>query len=141
MNAHIRAKRSSLPRAIRLSGVWVFLGGVVFLITRHVAGNLDALGSHHWTLRWDYCLASVLLLGCAFTITGAVWAWQLRALGTRISIGRAIAGAFVAALGKYAPGKIWATLGRVYFVCRDGVPRRSALPLAILVPTQAYIAR
>ncbi|MEO0009163.1 MAG: lysylphosphatidylglycerol synthase transmembrane domain-containing protein [candidate division WOR-3 bacterium] len=62
------------------------------------------------------------------------WGWQLLLAGldARLPFGRALAILTVTQLGKYAPGKVWFTLGRMSFARREGVPEARSLASVVI---------
>jgi hypothetical protein len=64
----------------------------------------------------------VLLLVLHLPLYGYAWRLILRALGAELSVGKSIAIFSVAQIGKYAPGKVWFTLGRMSMAKNEGIP-------------------
>lgn len=71
-----------------------------------------------------------LLLGASFVLLivfhlplyGYAWRLILHALGAELPLGKSIAIFSVAQIGKYAPGKVWFTLGRMSMAKNEGIP-------------------
>jgi uncharacterized membrane protein YbhN (UPF0104 family) len=72
-------------------------------------------------------LSYLILLLCHFPLGAYAWRLILGGLGERLPFFRALAIITVTQLGKYAPGKVWFTLGRMSFARRDGVPEAKSL--------------
>ncbi|MBM3332000.1 UPF0104 family protein [candidate division WOR-3 bacterium] len=64
----------------------------------------------------------VLLLVFHLPLYGYAWKLILHALGAELPLGKSIAIFSVAQIGKYAPGKVWFTLGRMSMAKDQGVP-------------------
>jgi glycosyltransferase 2 family protein len=64
----------------------------------------------------------VLLLVFHLPLYGYAWKLILHALGGELPLGKSIAIFSVAQIGKYAPGKVWFTLGRMSMAKNEGIP-------------------
>jgi uncharacterized membrane protein YbhN (UPF0104 family) len=70
---------------------------------------------------WRLAAALAILLFLHFPVYGWLWRTILATLGASISTSRATAISAVSAIGKYAPGKVWFTLGRMSLAKKEGV--------------------
>lgn len=75
-----------------------------------------------------------ILILLHFPLYGYAWKLLLGAFGERIAFTRALAIMVVTQLGKYVPGKVWFTLGRVTLAGREGIPKAKSL-VSVLVET------
>jgi len=105
---------------------------VGFLIARHVWVNWGRLAEREWSLLPVPLGVSLLLLVAGMVYMGIIWAWQVRTAGLEVRCSRGMAGALIASLGKYLPGKVWAVMGRAHFLHKDGVSLRTAGALSLL---------
>jgi len=71
--------------------------------------------------------AFAILLLLHFPLYGWLWRTILATLGANISTSKATAITAVSAIGKYAPGKVWFTLGRMSLVKKEGVAEDKVL--------------
>jgi hypothetical protein len=141
--------RIRIPAWLRITlGIVVVGVTFYFLIGRLVAD---------WNkVPWQDIHLNVPLLVIAFTILllgyipvfGLTWKVLLSGLGEKLPAVKAIAIIAVSQLGKYIPGKVWFTLGRIYLAKRHGIPESksavSALTILLLprgvAPAQVYLA-
>jgi len=115
-------------RWLRLTlGIAVAAAAFYFLITRLI---------RDWTqIPFDRLHFSAPLLVASFAILlllhfplGAIcWQLLLRGLGQRLPVLRCLAIMTVTQLGKYAPGKVWFTLGRMSLAKREGISEDKTL--------------
>jgi uncharacterized membrane protein YbhN (UPF0104 family) len=74
---------------------------------------------------------SILLL-LHFPLYGWLWRTILAALGAHVGVPKATAISAVSAIGKYAPGKVWFTLGRMSLAKLEGVAEDKTLLSVVL---------
>jgi type IV secretory pathway TrbD component len=67
------------------------------------------------------------LLALLFTVYGRVWQYILGRFGYEIGFARSMRVWFLSQAGRYIPGKVWFTLGRIYLCQREGVPKGVAV--------------
>jgi len=131
-----RKKRRILHALLQVLTVAV----VAWFIIRHVRRHWPALAERDWSPDWTMLALSVVAVLASLLYWGMVWAVQVRLAGVRAGFRRATAGALVAGLGKYLPGKVWSVLGRAYFLKQDGVPMRKGGALALLSQFSMLVA-
>jgi hypothetical protein len=76
--------------------------------------------------------AFAILLLLHFPLYGWLWRTILATLGANIRTSTATAITAVSAIGKYAPGKVWFTLGRMSLVKQEGVAEDKVLVSVVL---------
>jgi len=76
--------------------------------------------------------AFAILLLLHFPLYGWLWRTILTTLGANIRTSTATAITAVSAIGKYAPGKVWFTLGRMSLVKQEGVDEEKVLVSVVL---------
>lgn len=86
------------------------------------------------------CLSFVILVGTHLPLAGSAWGLILAALGDRIPLGRSIAVMSVTQLGKYIPGKLWFTLGRMSLLKQDGVSEAKTMVSVVIEIVLALLA-
>jgi uncharacterized membrane protein YbhN (UPF0104 family) len=79
-------------------------------------------------------LSYLILLLIHFPLGAFAWNLILRGLGEKLSLRRALAIITVTQLGKYAPGKVWFTIGRMSFAAQDRVPEAKTL-ISVVIET------
>ena len=82
----------------------------------------------------------VLLLVFHLPLYGYAWKLILRALGAELPLRRSIAIFAVAQIGKYAPGKVWFTLGRMSLAKNEGIAEDRTMVSVIIELAFALLA-
>ncbi|MEO0081543.1 MAG: lysylphosphatidylglycerol synthase domain-containing protein [candidate division WOR-3 bacterium] len=112
----------------------IVVASFYFLISRLVADwhqiPFDQLRFRPLPLAGSFALFILVHL----PLYGYAWKLVLAGLGERMSFFRSSAIIAVTQLGKYVPGKVWFTLGRVSLASREGIPVAKSL-VSILVET------
>lgn len=125
--------RIRIPAWLRITlGVLVVGITFYFLVGRLVAD---------WNkIPWQDIHLNVPLLVIAFAILlfgyipvfGLTWKVLLAGLGEKLPAVKAVAIIAVSQLGKYIPGKVWFTLGRIYLAKRHGIPESKSAVSALM---------
>lgn len=120
--------RWGVPRWLRLTlGLAIVLASLFFLLTRLVR-DWHQIPFDRLDFSPAYLAISFgMLLLVHFPIYGWLWQAILKTLDAPISIWKAAAITTVSCIGKYAPGKVWFTLGRMSLAKQDGVPEAKSL--------------
>lgn len=115
-------------------GTSIVLVSFYFLITRLVRDwrSIPFTELHFNPLL--LILSYLILLFIHFPLGAFAWNLLLNGLGEKLSPLRALAILTVTQLGKYAPGKVWFTIGRMSFAARDRVPEAKTL-ISVVVET------
>ncbi len=114
-------------RGSRLVGAAGFLFvavSVYFLVSSFLRGISETGGlGNLLNIKPGYFLLSIAVLQIHLFSCG--WAWQkvVRLTGCRLSIWKAYAIHFLAQIGKYIPGKVWAAIGKYALSCDSGLTR------------------
>lgn len=121
-------RRRNLLRLVRMTlGTLVVLTTSYFLAKRLMT-DWHRLRDYHLQLRLLPLISSYLiLLLFHFPLGGLTWHLVLQGLGERLSVVRCMAIMTVTQIGKYAPGKVWFTLGRMSLASREGIPTVKSL--------------
>jgi hypothetical protein len=82
------------------------------------------------TFSWPWLGASVVVLAVYMVFGALLWHYLTRMLHTAIPPRLAMAAWFYSQLGKYAPGKVFLYLARLYFYAREG---RAIGPVSLAV--------
>lgn len=128
---HDRVKRSRL--LVAALG-WVFIGGVVGIMTWQVARQWDAVRDAVAAIGPWGVLGSVVATTIGLGATGVTWRIVLAGLGSPLRPGVAAGVFFVAQLGKYLPGSVWPYLAQARIARSYGVPAsRSAVAGVVFV--------
>jgi len=126
-------RRARFPVWLRvILGVIVVGATFYFLIGRLVADwNKVPWQDIHLNVPLLVIAFIVLLLGY-IPVFGLTWKVLLAGLGAKLPAVKAIAIIAVSQLGKYVPGKVWFTLGRIYLAKRHGIPESKSAVSAFM---------
>ncbi|MGQ9707255.1 MAG: lysylphosphatidylglycerol synthase domain-containing protein [bacterium] len=77
-------------------------------------------------------LSYIILLFLHFPFGGYGWKLILLGFGKKLPLMRSTAIITLTQLGKYVPGKVWFTLGRMSFAKRDGIPEAITMTSVVI---------
>jgi len=122
-----------VPRWLRLTlGLLLVAASLYFLLSRLVRDwNQIPFDKLHFSAIWLVASFAVLVFA-HFPIYGWLWSSILRTLGARVPVLRATVVTAVSNVGKYAPGKVWFTVGRMALVKSYGVSEAKCLASVVL---------
>lgn len=108
---------------------------VVGLAVRAVLRQWDAAAAQpiEWTLRPGWIVLSVALVWLCYAVLIEAWRRAVVGMGDRLEYLPAARIWTVASLGKYLPGKIWATVGAATMARAAGVSGAVAVSAALLL--------
>ncbi|MGB9742278.1 MAG: lysylphosphatidylglycerol synthase domain-containing protein [candidate division WOR-3 bacterium] len=113
-------------------GTLIVIISFYFLISRLVHDwHQIPLGKLHFN-PGRLILSYLILLVCHFPLGAYAWSLILAGLSEKLPFSRALAIITVTQLGKYAPGKVWFTLGRMSFARQDGVSEAKSLTSVVI---------
>lgn len=115
-------------------GTTIVLLSFYFLITRLIR---DWHSIPFSKLRFNpflIILSYVILLLIHFPLGAFAWTLILGGLGEKLPSLRALAIITITQLGKYAPGKVWFTIGRMSLAARDRIPEAKTL-ISVVIET------
>lgn len=122
------------PRAWR---VVQFVAGalVVGLAVRTIALNWQSLRTQpiDWQFSPTWILASVLVVFAGYGVLIEAWRRVVLSMGERLPFMTAARIWFLASLGKYVPGKVWALAGAAVLAKRAGVEPSAAVAGAVVL--------
>ena len=127
--------RPSLWRLVQLA-VGVLLVG---LAARSIILNWQSLRTQplDWHLSPGWIAASVLVVFAAYAVLIEAWRRVVLSMGERLPFGSAARIWFLASLGKYIPGKVWAIAGAAVLAQRAGVDPAVAVAGALMLQALA----
>ena len=112
---------------------------LVGLAVRSIAVNWESLRAQpiEWRLSPVWIAASVLVVFAAYA--GLIEAWRrvVLSMGEHLGFGPAVRIWFLASLGKYVPGKVWAVAGAAVLAQRAGVDPSVAVAAALVLQALA----
>jgi uncharacterized membrane protein YbhN (UPF0104 family) len=115
------ARKNRLGPVLRLTiGAVVAVACFYFLGSR-LARDWHKIPWHDIHLNIPLLVASFLVMFVWMLVYGLAWKVMLAGLGERISLFNSVAVLAVSQIGKYIPGKLWFTVGRMYLAKKHGV--------------------
>ncbi|MGQ9677763.1 MAG: lysylphosphatidylglycerol synthase domain-containing protein [bacterium] len=121
-------------------GTTIVLVSFYFLVTRLVRDwRSIPFAELHFNPLLLIISYSILIL-IHFPLSALAWTLILIGLGERISSWRALAIITVTQLGKYAPGKVWFTIGRMSFAAHDRIPEAKTLTSVVIETGFLFLA-
>lgn len=136
----------SKTRTTLLAALKVALTAVlIYFLYLQVDKHWLQIREHPWQINW-YLLAAALVVGLlALGIIASNWQVIIRGFGHRIPVLRVCRIFYLADMGRYVPGKIWALLGFVYLARKEGVSPEQAtasfvLSQMLLIPASFLVA-
>ncbi|HEX7336535.1 MAG TPA: hypothetical protein VF252_04935, partial [Gemmatimonadales bacterium] len=125
----------------RLWRVLQFTAGLalVALAARAILGNWNTLRAQPVDLRFSttWIAASVLVVFVSYAVLIEGWRRVVLSMGERLAFPAAARIWFLASLGKYVPGKVWAVAGAAVLAQRAGVDPSVAVAGAIVLQALA----
>jgi hypothetical protein len=112
---------------------------LVALAVRSIASNWQSLRAQpiHWQISPGIILASVLVVFTAYAVLIEAWRRVVLSMGERLPFFVAVRIWFLASLGKYIPGKVWAIAGAAVLAKRAGVDPSVAVAGALVLQALA----
>jgi len=112
---------------------------LVALAVRSIAANWQSLRAQpiEWRISPGMILASVLVVFTAYAVLIEAWRRVVLSMGERLPFFAAVRIWFLASLGKYIPGKVWAIAGAAVLAKRAGVDPSVAVAGALVLQALA----
>lgn len=118
-----------------------FLAGalLVGLAVRSIAANWQTLQAQsiEWRLSTGWIAASVLVVFASYAVLIEAWRRVVLSMGETLAFPTAARIWFLASLGKYIPGKVWAVAGAAVLAQRAGVDPSVAVAGALVLQVLA----
>jgi hypothetical protein len=118
-----------------------FALGVLLVGTaiRSIVNNWQSLRSQpvQWEFSPGWIVASVLVVFAGYAILIEAWRRVVLSMGERLAFAPAARIWFLASLGKYVPGKVWAVAGAAVLAQRAGVDPSVAVAAALVLQALA----
>jgi uncharacterized membrane protein YbhN (UPF0104 family) len=112
---------------------------LVALAARSIVVNWQSLRNQpiEWRISTGWIAASVLVVFSAYAVLIEAWRRVVLSMGERLSFFQAMRIWFLASLGKYVPGKVWAVAGAAILAQRAGVDPSAAVAGALVLQALA----
>jgi glycosyltransferase 2 family protein len=112
---------------------------LVGLAVRSIAVNWESLRTQpiEWRISPAWIVTSVLVVFAAYSVLIEAWRRVVLSMGERLAFGSAVRIWFLASLGKYVPGKVWAVAGAAVLAQRAGVDPSVAVAAALVLQALA----
>lgn len=116
-----KPRRNRIGRLLRwTTGAVVVLACFYFLGAR-LARDWHKIPWHEIRLSVPLLVSAFLVMFIWMVVYGLTWKVLLRGLDERISLFNSVSVLAVSQIGKYIPGKLWFTVGRMYLAKKHGV--------------------
>lgn len=118
---------------------------LIYFLYHQIDRHWLQIRDHPWQINW-LLLGAALAVGLvALAVIASNWQVLIRAFGHRIPLLRVCRIFYLADMGRYVPGKIWALLGFVYLARKEGVAPEQAtasfvLSQMLLIPASFLVA-
>jgi glycosyltransferase 2 family protein len=112
---------------------------LVALAARSVVANWQTLQDQpiEWRISTGWITAAVLVVFAAYAVLIEAWRRVVLSMGERLAFFQAVRIWFLASLGKYVPGKVWAVAGAAILAQRAGVDPSAAVAGALVLQALA----
>ena len=118
-----------------------FIAGalLVALAVRSIAANWQSLKAQpiEWHLSLGWIVASILVVFGSYAVLIEAWRRVILSMGESLTFPSAARIWFLASLGKYVPGKVWALAGAAVLAQRAGVDPSAAVAGALVLQALA----
>jgi hypothetical protein len=125
----------------RVWRVLQFVAGalVVGLAARSIVLNWQSLRAQpiEWRFSSEWIVASVLVVFTAYAVLIEAWRRVVLSMGEQLAFLQAARIWFLASLGKYVPGKVWAVAGAAILAQRAGIDPSVAVAGALVLQALA----
>src|SRR5215208_2091215 len=136
-----RCNRAGLVAQRRVWRLLQFTAGalLVGLAVRSIALNWQSLRAQpvDWELSAGWIAISVLVVFASYALLIEAWRRVVLSMGERLPFFTAARIWFLASLGKYVPGKVWAVAGAAVLARRAGVDPSAAVAGALVLQALA----
>lgn len=105
--------------------IFLFLGKELWKNWRQIP--LEQISFNYWLIIFSYICMFV-----SFAVYAGVWKVVLAAYGAKLSVLRSFQILATSQLGKYLPGKVWFTVGRMYLARQFEIPERVSITSVVL---------
>jgi glycosyltransferase 2 family protein len=114
-------------------------GLVVALAARSIVLNWQSLRAQpiEWRFSSGWILTSVVVVFTAYAVLIEAWRRVVLSMGEKLAFFQATRIWFIASLGKYVPGKVWAVAGAAILAQRAGVDPSAAVAGALVLQALA----
>lgn len=116
------------------------IGIIFYFLGRGLLANWSQVKEYEW--EFDYFLLGISFVLIILTYLAWVEIWRklLKRSGHILNFKKMFKIWFLANLGKYLPGKVWAFLGMLYLLEKEGVAKSKGLSVAILAQALSVLS-
>ncbi len=111
------AGKKILWRAVQI----VLIGLIFYFLGKQLVENWGKVTAYDWHIRYPELIISTALCVFTFFIMSSVWRLIILSLGKNIGHRKAFKISYIAALGRYIPGKIWQMFGMILLAKKEGI--------------------
>ncbi len=130
--------RKNKPNRIRQAISFVIVLFLIYLMGRILIRNWRDIPFSELHLNWIWLILSYFCLFLSFILSTIIWIKLLKGLSVDISLFKALRSIALSQVGRYAPGRIWAFVGRTELGKNESIPR-TASSLGLILETELQI--
>ena len=105
---------------------------ILYFVYRQIDRHWAQIREHDWQLDYRYAVAAVVAGLLTLLVIASNWRGLIAGFGHDIPLRRVFRIFYLADLGRYLPGKVWAMIGFVYLGKKEGLPPEQATAAFVL---------
>jgi len=110
----------------------ILMGVILYFLYRQIDSHWAQIRDHNWQFDYRYLTAAIIGGLLALLVIASNWKGLIAGFGYDIPLRRVFRVFYLADLGRYIPGKIWAMIGFVYLGKKEGLPPEQAAASFVL---------
>jgi len=108
------------PKIRRIAGIIILLI-LFYFLGKSLYHNWQSIIAAKLRFNFVYIILSYLSMTISFIVVAYTWKRNLSVLNEHISLGTALRINALATIPKYAPGKVWGIVGKIYLAKKEGI--------------------
>ncbi len=116
------------------------VGLILYFWGAYLYRNWSSLAGYQWEVDYPLIFLGYLFSSLAALVLGLIWQRLIARMGWRLGLGLALRIWFSSMFTRYAPGKVWHVVGRVYLSRQEGVSGTDAFLSMALEQALAFLA-
>lgn len=110
--------KNSYRRAIGI----VIASLLLYFIGKIVYREWGKITAYNWSPNLYLLLFSILILFFLYLMAAYGWIMVIRMIGVKLKLSKGLSIYLLSIFGRYIPGGVWSTLGRIYLCRLEGIP-------------------
>lgn len=116
------------------------IGLVLYFWGVYLYRSWSELAAYQWEVNYTFLFLAYIFSSLSSFGLGFIWRWLIAKMGWRLDLGLALRIWFSSMFTRYAPGKVWHVVGRVYLSRQEGVSGADAFLSMALEQALAFLA-